>query len=62
MEELKCPHCGSEYIDYDDCIDSEYCDDTVIRKYCGYCMDCGTNLTWEEEFKFKQYNNIIIDN
>lgn len=62
MEELKCPHCGSENIDCDDCIDSEYCVDSVIRKYCGFCMDCGTLLTWEEEFEFKQYNNIKIDN
>ena len=61
MKELKCPHCGSLNVNYDDCFDCECCDDIVIRKYSGSCMDCDTNLTWEEEFEFKQYSNIVIE-
>lgn len=62
MEELKCPHCGSNNIDIDDCLDMDCNGDWVTRKYCGFCMDCETNLTWEENFKFESYSNIKIDN
>lgn len=60
-KELKCPHCGSNYIDIDDCFDMECNGDSVIRKYCGFCMDCGTDLIWEKIFKFESYSNIKID-
>ena len=55
MEELKCPHCGSENVDVDDCYDTEITFDSqreneiVIRKVSGYCGDCdATDLLWEE--------------
>ena len=61
MEELKCPHCGSLNVDVDDCLDMTYNGDSIVREYGGFCMDCGTNLTWEENFQFESYSNIKID-
>jgi hypothetical protein len=62
IEELKCPHCGSVNIDTDVCNDTYRTDDKVIKEYSGFCMDCGTCLTWEENFQFESYSNIKIDN
>lgn len=62
MEELKCPHCGSSYVDTDVCNETYRTDDKVIKEYSGFCMDCGTYLNWEEIFVFKEYSNIRIDN
>ena len=61
MEELKCPHCGSLFVEIEDCFDSQYNGDSIIRKCCGFCMDCGTPLVWNEVFEFMHYNNIEID-
>ena len=60
--DLKCPHCGSENIYEDVCNDTYRVDDKVIKEYCGFCMDCGELLNWNEIFVFRAYSNIRIDN
>lgn len=69
MEELKCPHCGSENVDVDDCYDTEITFDPqreneiVVRKVSGYCCDCdATDLLWEEIYEFVGVRNIMTNN
>lgn len=59
MSKLKCPRCGSLKIEYEDCLDSDNCDDTIVRKYCGYCMECDTNLLWEEHYRLTDICNVV---
>ena len=61
MDKLKCPCCGSDFIDTDDCFNTEAYYNSVIRTYCGCCMDCGAVLTWQKVFTFSEYCNIKVD-
>lgn len=60
MKKLKCPHCGSPFVESEDCIDSQYNEDSMTRICVGFCMDCYTPLTWKETFQFTQYSDIKI--
>ncbi len=68
MEELKCPHCGSENIESDDCYDIEVTFDrereneVVLRHINGYCEDCGAlDLQWTEVYEFIGYKGVKVN-
>ena len=60
MEELKCPHCDSP-VEIEECIDTEYYGDSIIRECYGFCVNCSTVLSWQEVFKLAHYDNIEIE-
>lgn len=69
MEELICPHCGSDEVYDSDCFDTEVTFDyninneVVLRKINGYCDGCGaTDLLWTEVYEFKGYKNVMANN
>jgi hypothetical protein len=61
MKELRCPCCNSDFIEIDDCLDTGEGENSLIERYCGYCMDCGANLTWHKVFVFSEYCNVKVD-
>ena len=62
MVKLKCEKCDGTIL-YDDCMDMEHnggYDDTVICSYEGHCVQCKTQYTWVEEYKYKLRRNLEI--
>lgn len=65
MEELKCPHCGSDDIEENECHDTETIFDfnrgeyVVIKYFNGQCPDCKSILNWEKVYSFMGYQNIV---
>lgn len=58
-KELKCPKCGSSFVDEYDCYETIFGEgDTFKELFSGYCMDCGAELQWERVYEFVGYDNI----
>lgn len=57
---LKCPQCGSNEIDYNDCYDTEAFGDEIVQSWNGYCMQCRAPLYWEEIFTFDRVKGMRI--
>lgn len=58
---LKCPKCGSEDVEYYDCYDLRPEEDVIIQCWSGFCMECKTDLLWEEVFKLEKIQNVRIE-
>jgi hypothetical protein len=52
MDELKCIHCGA-IIEENDCTDLSHEGNYIIATMTGYCSECETEYTWEEEYTYK---------
>lgn len=51
MNEVICPSCGG-VIEYDYCANTCVEEDSVYRRYVGYCTECETNYEWTERYDF----------
>lgn len=65
MEELKCPHCGSDEVYVLDCsniestIDYDTGKEVIVREMNGCCDSCGAmDLSWVEVYEFVKYIDI----
>lgn len=58
IKELKCPKCGSSFIEEYDCYNTYEGADTYKELFCGQCANCGAELQWERVFEFIGYDNI----
>ena len=52
LREPRCPKCGSFYVEYDDCIDTEFDRDYIAQFIVGHCIECETELQWVENYRF----------
>ena len=63
MTEPKCLKCGG-MIEYDDCLDTEHGmgdEDVIICLYVGHCIECNTDYSWKEEYKFDKIKELLIE-
>lgn len=59
IEKLKCPNCGSENIEEDDCFDTYHGENSTFKEcYCGHCETCGHDLVWDVVYQFVGYDAI----
>lgn len=59
IKELKCPKCGSSFVNEYDCYDTISGEDNTYKElFCGNCENCGADLQWERVFKLVGYDNI----
>jgi len=56
-KELKCPKCGSVWVDVEDCYDIITYEEGLKKLYFGYCMKCDTEFQWSELYKFIGYDD-----
>ena len=58
MDELKCPHCGTE-LEEDDCYDRSDNGDYIANYCCGHCPNCNKEYQWKEIFDFSNYDELV---
>lgn len=49
----ECKYCNVE-LEFDDTIDEDWDDDTVIAKEVGHCPKCNKNYFWFDYFEYKR--------
>ena len=60
LTQPRCPKCGSFNVEYDDCIDIEADCDYIARFMVGHCIECETELQWEENYVFTDIMNMKV--
>lgn len=57
--DYKCLRCGGEFTP-EDCMDTEFEGNIVVKDMVGTCNRCGAEHTWQEEYTLSAITNVKL--